>query len=314
VEGYFEEERAMNRWTWLIAILMLAALLLMGAYGAQSAVEAQEAVPTRPPFEPTPPSGPAVSPESLPPLRGSVQNWGLGGLAGAQVILQGDDWTLETTTNAAGDYHFDHVPDGVVLLNAVPPQESGLQPLTQDVAVSIQEPYARVVSLGMYGEEAPQPAARLEVRADERIAQGQQFRLTMIATNDWPIDISQVMITHLLTDCVSFVGGEATKGRVYATGSLVVADVEGLLVGETVTATVMLEVDKAAPVGTEFVHRTSLIYGQNVAVQDEGQFTVTPGVTDVLPVTGMETMLPVVGGVALIALLIGVRRLRQRVA
>ncbi len=304
----------MNRWTWLITVLVLAAvLLLMGVYGAQSPAVAQETAPTRPPFEPTPTPGPYEASRQLPPLRGSVQNWGLGGLAGAQVVVRGDDWTLDTTTNAVGDYHFDNLPDGVVVLNAVLPQESGLQTLTQDVAVPIQKPYARVVNLGVYGEETPQPGAHLEVHADDQVAQGQRFRLTIVATNDWTIDISQVMITHLLTDCVSFIEGATTKGRVYATGNLVVADVEDLRAGESVTATVMLQVDETAPVDTAVTYRTSLIYSQNVAVQDEGQFTITAGVTSVLPVTGVNTVLPLIG-VALIALLIGARRLRQRAA
>ncbi|MDY7040429.1 MAG: hypothetical protein SVX38_06170, partial [Chloroflexota bacterium] len=227
----------MKKWTWLTVILVLAASLLMGVYGANSEVVAQEPAPTRPPFKPTPTPGAGKPPKPLPPLRGSVQNWGLGGLAGAKVTIQGEDQTLETTTNIAGDYHFDYLPDGAFVLNAVPPEDSELQALTQDVAVPIQEPYARVVNLGMYGTETPQPGASLVVRADERVAQGQQFRLSVTASNDWPIDISQVMITHLLTDNVSFIGGEATKGRVYATGKLIVADVEGLLVGESVTAT-----------------------------------------------------------------------------
>lgn len=304
--------------TFCTLTILIGLLLISVPFNNTTSIAQNPPPPTRPTYNPTPtptpsPSGP-VSSQGIPAeLHGSVLRWGMDGLPNAQVTLSGDGWTLTTVSGPDGSYHFDRVGDAIALLNLALPEGSELHPLTQDVAVRVRAGHELIVNLGAYGAEAPAPGAHIEV--DETIAAipGDEVTLPLSVTNNWPIGISQTILTCLLPDGISLSAGETPNGRAWTEGNLLLVDLGGLLQGETrpVTLTLHIAEDLASDTETTTLPlRFSLLYSENVAVQATTTINIQKEVITILPVTGAELWLPL-AGVLLAAFLIGIHQWRQ---
>lgn len=243
--------------------------------------------PPSPPSRPTP-SGSEGSPAGAFRLHGLVWRWEKVPAGQIAVRLQGLSWETQTTTNAAGEYGFKDLGQGIALLNLT--LSDGFLPLTTDVAVRLGYASDLTVNLGFYATgETPAPAPAPVLTADRDAAlPGDTFvyRIHVEHQAD-AAALSSVLLTDLLPEGLSVVSVETSRGSVETWGNLVTVGIGDFTPGEEVAVTLTARVANGLPDGTELLNRATFISSEGPATQS-AEVTITIGQEGpaVLPETG----------------------------
>jgi uncharacterized repeat protein (TIGR01451 family) len=251
-----------------------------------------------------------------PRLHGTVFDWGVGNMpAGVTVVLRGDAWEVPVQTDASGQYAFQDIGNEVAFLNASIPAERGdLFLLTSDLPVRVDVDGELIVNIAFYPKGVtPDPLVHLKMDASvSEVAQDEDVSYTVTVINYWDEGINQVIVADYMPEGLTLVGASASQGEVLYDRGLVWAEMGSIAAGESATVTVTARVDADVEPGKTILNKAAAYHSENAAVQNEAPITVAQRrrATDVLPVTGVSPVLPMVG-VLLTGLLFGVRRLRR---
>jgi uncharacterized repeat protein (TIGR01451 family) len=148
--------------------------------------------------------------------------------------------------------------------------------------------------------DAEMVASATEVEQDDMVS----FTITM--HNRWDEGINQVIVADYMPEGLTFVQSTASQGEVIWEDGLVWASVGTLPADTSATVTIMAKVDPEVENGTTILNRAAVYHSQNVAVQTEASVEIVKAKNGVLPVTGMPSLLPVIGGL-LVILFWGIR-------
>ncbi|MBN1937856.1 MAG: DUF11 domain-containing protein [Anaerolineae bacterium] len=274
----------------------------------------------------TPIIEPAGSPGQPARLHGSIFDWGKGFMpAGVHVALRGDGWEIWSETDESGQYHFFSIGNEVALLNVIVPENRPeLRTLTQDVPVRVNVNGELIVNMALY-PEGPVPAPIVKVTMTASTAQarpGDEVSFAITVENAWDSGVNQVIVADMLPAGLTYVEATTEQGEVTWDRGLLWVTLNPLAAGGSALVTVKARVAEDASEGTHIVNRVSVHYSENVTVQAQAALDVAAPVIQVavdqngkpvelLPVTGVATVLPI-AGLALVGVLFGVRRLRQK--
>jgi uncharacterized repeat protein (TIGR01451 family) len=308
-----------------LRLVGLVVLLLASVLWIPTPVVGQgpEDRPTIPP--PTATSQPVRTNKLLPSLHGTIINWGFRREPTVLVQVNGTDWHLDTTSDAAGYYLFERLGNDVAWLNVVPHEGSNAKPLTTDVAVRPAAGDETVVNLGVYeGQEPlPLPVTHTMEASTAQARPGDRVTFTVHVKNNLRTPITHVQLTNHLPEGLSFVSADSNHGPVDCADRLVVARLGDIAPSDEAEVTIVTLVEPRSDETRELTNRSSLLYRESVVTQATVAVTVSGGpagelpgaVSDessaVLPVTG--TSLPL-AGVGLGALLLALRGLRTHLA
>ncbi len=231
-------------------------------------------------------------------------NWNYHNEPRARVSLRGGGWTLETSSDDNGYYYFKGLGIDNVFLNLALPEDSGLTPITTDLALRTKGTGQIVVNLGFYPAEPATPASlpvdiSMSVKP-ESAGQGDTVLYTIHITNRLPHGISQVLVTDCLPEglipvratflrttptSVSLLTGTPLLGpsavipgpltptptplppATEIWGNLVIAEIGEMGAGETAVVIIEAGVKPDVAPGTVIQNRASCIYAESVAVQ-----------------------------------------------
>jgi len=246
-------------------------------------------LPPEPPSRPTPSLDEGDSPTAAFRLHGQVWKWEQEPVGQIAVRLQGQDWSVQTTTDMAGQYAFDGLGQGIALLNLV--LSEGFLPLTTDVAVRLGYVSDLTVNLGFYaaGETpAPSPAPVLTAdRATTSPGETVVYRIHARYEADASSALSNVLLTDLLPEGMTVISVETSRGSVETWSNLVTVDVGEFVPGEEVTVTLTARVADDLADGMTLTNRATLISNERPATQSAAvTITVGQGSPAVLPETG----------------------------
>lgn len=293
----------MRKSMWRLGACLLAILLLTASVYA--APPAQE-----------PESGAAASPDT--PLKasvsGSVINWGYRSEPDLHVTLTGAGWQAENITSSNGRFTFDALGDGVAVLNAVFPADSGLKAMTTDLAVPFAGPVNRVVNLGIYGgAQYPTAGLPLDIRLTpdkNEIGPGETISFTVSITNIMPNDIHQVFVTDMFPAELQPTAIETSVGSAWIGDQVAIAELGDLAQGEGAVVRITAVADPNLDEGDVVVNRAGAFYKESVAMQAEVRLNDEIVAPQSLPETGNALVAPLIAALVLMGAIVVLRRLR----
>jgi uncharacterized repeat protein (TIGR01451 family) len=294
-----------------MGLVGLVALLLVGLLWSPTPAAGQEPEerPTIAPPTTTPLPGMGATGGLPASLSGTIINWGFRNEPDFPVQAGGTDWHLDTTSNAAGFYHFDGLSSNVVWLNVLPPEGSNAKALTADVVVRPVVGGETIVNLGIYegDEPLPLPVGHTMTASAAQAQPGDRVTFTVWVKNNLDTPITHVQLTDYLPAGLGFVSAESNHGPADYADNLVTAQLGTLGSGDEAMVTVVTLVEPDGGESWELTNRSSLVYRESVATQASATVGVVGGPTGELPVTGAPMPLVAVG---LGALVLIARRLR----
>jgi uncharacterized repeat protein (TIGR01451 family) len=308
--------------------LMLKTVVLLGFVGTVmllwaatgSTVAAQDPRPTLTPSPEPTPTQPVPTPAptaqtqaapgyTSPNLRGRVINVVTGEAVGnVVVVFTTGDVSVEVMTDENGEYAFDlGTANGV--LNVVPSQQSGLKPLTPDVAVRSIVGVEIVVNLGVSpnGRGAPPLLPTVTVSAD-RVGVGENITVTVMVKNTLPYAISGAMVTDQLPDSLVPVGIRASTGNPYFSANLAVVELGRLDAGSGALVEIVAQVTSNRAVASVLQGKVSFFFREDLAAQAQALRSSTSTTPTVLPVTGMALPLLALAVLAVVVIAGWLRR------
>ena len=272
-------------------------LLLWVAIGNTVAAQAPRPTltpsPEPTPTQPVPTPAPTAQTQTAtadtgPNLRGRVINVATGeAVSDVVVVFTTGDVSVEVVTDENGEYAFDlGTANGV--LNVVPPQQSGLKPLTPDVAVRSIVGVETVVNLGvsLNGRVAP-PLLPTVTVSPASVGVGENITVTVMVKNTLPYAISGAMITDQLPDGLVPVGVRASTGNAYFSANLAVVELGRLDAGSGALFEIVAQVTNSRAVAAVLQSKVSFFFREDVAAQAQALGSSTGATPTVLPVTGM---------------------------
>jgi len=246
------------------------------------------------------------------------------GEAGLTVSFGDAEWAMEEVTDADGNYAFGRMGSEVHLLNLVLPENSGLRPLTTDIALAPPLGWATVVNLGVYGGAWAAPLVAPAMRVEPTWARpGDQVIFTAQVENCLTTKISGVRVTDLLPQGFILTSVTSDRGDVTQIGNYGTAFVGDLEPGGVVTVRLVADIAADASPGV-LNNRVSLIYSEHAAAQATAAVTVggaaAAGDSSGDASTGSPTFLPITGygltaigaGLTLGAISLAARYIRKR--
>lgn len=303
----------------LVLISFIGALVLGWALVGSTAW-AQTPRPTLTPvptdaLEPTPapetqPQAPSVY--SGPTLRGRVLNLSTGQPeSGVTVVFTTGDVSVEALSNESGEYAILNLGAANGVLNAVPSRESGLRPVTTDVAVQSRPGVETVVNLGVSpnGSGAPPLVPMVEL-SPVSVSAGDMMTISVLVKNTLPQVISDATITNWLPDKVVPVTIHSSTGNPYFSNNLAVVELGVLGAGDGALVEIVAQATGARTATSLLQGKVSFFYREHAAAQARALGHSDGAAPTVLPVTGVG--LPLMGlGLVLIVLIAGWLRRRM---
>lgn len=235
--------------------------------------------------------------------------------AGVTVVLRGDGWEMPAQTDASGQYAYQNIGDEVAFLNVnIPADREDLFLMTSDLPVRVDAGGELIVNIALYPKGVtPDPLVHLKMDASfPEVAQDQDVAYTITVLN-YREGISRVIVADHMPAGLTFVRASASQGEALYEGGLVWVELGSMAAGGSATVTVVAKVGADVEPGTTILNKAAVYYSENAAVQNEAPITVVQHTNGVLPVTGVSPVLPVAGAL-LAGLLLGVRRVRRRLA
>lgn len=309
---------------WVVLGVVAGLLIISWANAATvSAGPAAQISTPRPTL--TPIIEPSGSPGQPARLHGSIFDWGKGFMpAGVNVSLRGDGWEIWSQTDDSGQYHFYSIGNEVAVLNVIIPENRpDLRALTLDAPVRTNAAGELIVNLALY-PEGLSPDAIVHAKMSASTAQvkaGDPVSFEIVVENVWDNGIHQVVVADMLPASLTYVEATTSQGEVTWDRGLLWATLGPIGAGESATVLIKATVGENALDGAQIINRVTVYNSENTAIQTQAalnvvapvvQATVDPNAppTELLPVTGVATVLPL-AGLALIGLLLGARHLRK---
>lgn len=224
--------------------------------------------PTSPPSGPTTSAPSQTGPTTCEAICGRVINLESNmGVPGQTVRFSGTDWSLDTTTDANGEYAYGRMGTEVGVLNVVAPEDSDLRAVTQDIPLAVTPRMPIVVNLGVYRGAWTAPPLAPTVWAEPTwVRPGDRVEFVVQVENQLPTKISGVMVTDILPEALSLIGVTSDRGSTSRTGNYGAAVIGDMEPGDVVTVRMIAEADEDAPTGT-IRNKASLIYREHAAAQ-----------------------------------------------
>jgi uncharacterized repeat protein (TIGR01451 family) len=304
----------------MLAILSLVVVVLLVWAMTASTSLAQDPRPTLtpvPPPSPTQPPGAPAQPAassgySSPILRGRVVNVKTGQPeSGVTVVFVAGGVSVDVLSDENGEYIFEHLGSANGVINIVPPQGSGLKPVTKDVAVRTKLGVETVVNLGVSPNGSGAPPLMPTVRLDPAfISTGENMTITVLVKNTLPESISDAVVTNWLPAGVVPVAIRSSTGNPYFSDNLAVAELGTLQAGDGALVEIVAQAAGGGSSTSSLQGKASLFYRERAAGQAQALGHSNGAAPTVLPVTGAG--LPVVG-LVLIIVVVSVGWLRRRV-
>jgi len=302
----------------LTVLVLLGSLVAVWAMVGSSA-QAQEPRPTltpepEAPVPPNPDTGGQAAPSLYtgPILKGRVLNLATGEPAGGiTVVFVADGISVEVVANEAGEYAFEHLGTANGVLNVIPPQGSGLKPVTADVAVRPKTGIETIVNLGVTADGAggPQLIPTVQLSPDS-VGGGETMTITVLVKNTYPHAISDATVTNWLPARLVPVGIHSSTGNPYFSDNLAIAELGHLDAGSGASVEIVAQATGGRTATSALQGKVSFFYRENLAAQAQSFGQSNGAAPIVLPVTGVG--LPVIG-LALIAVILLAGWMRRRV-
>jgi uncharacterized repeat protein (TIGR01451 family) len=218
--------------------------------------------------------------------------------------------SVEAVTNESGEYAFTlGAANGV--LNVVPARESGLKPVTTDVAVRTKTGVETVVNLGVSpnGSGAPPLIPTVRVSPDS-VGAGQNMTITVLVKNTLSGTISDAIVTDWLPAGVVPVSIHSSTGNPYFSDNLAVVELGHLDADSGALVEIVVQATGGRMAASRLQGKVSFYYREDAAAQAQALGGLNGASPTVLPVTGVG--LPVMG-LFLVMVLVIVGWLRRRV-
>lgn len=289
----------------LRGVCLLALGLILGLTASVHAADPVAAPMAQPVVSPLPQEG---FPSNV---QGTVINWGYRNEPDVKVTLSGGGWTLETTTGSDGMFAFSNLGQGVGLLNTVLPEDSGLHPLTTDLAVPFSGAEGWTVNLGIYGGDQYPTGLPVAVRmtaSPTEVSPGDLVTYTVAITNSMAGTIHQVHVTDMFPPELSPTDIEISTGSAWIGGQFAAAAIGEMAEGQGEVVTITARLSDDAPADRAVTNRAGVFYAESVALQAEATINQRI-ISNHLPETGYGTGWPL-AAFALVITIVGLRRLR----
>ena len=238
-------------------------------------------------------------------LVGQMINWGFGGEGGVTTGLHAGSWQLTTVSASDGNYSFGGLGVGPAILHLSLSKEQSehLQPLVQDAGVYLNCQFPIVANIALVKDPTVTPPATIKMSASrETLEAGQQTILDLTVRNGLPNDITNVVVTILLSpglkvvDVTSKVDDNAIKIVDFdETRQLVAINLDKMAARTSQNLGVTLQAADELPAGVELKSTATLFYRESAAHQAVIKFS--DGAADVpepapLPVEPTPAALP----------------------
>ncbi len=323
---FFIEVRAFSRLKTPVLISFIGALMVGWAMTgtttwAQTPRPTLTAEPTVTPIDipspdptatPSPVSQPqAASSNVTPVLRGQVLDLTTGQpVSGVRVVFSTGDASVEAVSDESGAYAFYYLGAINGRLNAIPSPESGLNPVTADVAVQPRTGIDTVVNLGVSPSLGVAPPLIPTIQLSPNyVSAGENLTITVLVKNTLPNPISGAMVTNWLPNRLVPVSIRSSTGNPYFSDNLAIVELGNLDAAGGALVEIVAQVTGGGTSSSALQGKVSFFYRENVAAQAQafGHTNGTP--PTVLPVTGVG--LPVVGlGLIVVVVIVGWMRRR----
>jgi uncharacterized repeat protein (TIGR01451 family) len=225
------------------------------------------------------------------------------------VVFTTGDISVEMVTDESGEYAFElGTANGV--LNAFPPRELGLRPVTADVAVQPRTGVVTVVNLGVSPDGNGAPPLFPSVKVSPPSARvGELITITVLVKNTFPHAISGAMVTNWLPNGLIPVSVTSSTGNPYFSENMAIVEVGRLDAFAGALVEIVAEVTNSQAVALAKRSRVSFFFQENAAAQAQAAGNSSSVAPTVLPVTGVG--LPLIA-VVLIGVVVVAGWLRRR--
>jgi uncharacterized repeat protein (TIGR01451 family) len=238
-------------------------------------------------------------------LKGRVINLATGQSESGMIVrFSTGGISVEVSSDANGEYAFEHLGTADGVLNVVPLSESGVKPVTTDVWVRTRTGIETVVNLGVASGTDTAPPIRPEVDiAPSSASAGDLVTIKVLVENSSPNTITDATVTNLLPSKVIPVSIHSSTGNPYFSGNLAIAELGRLDAASSALVEIVAEVASGRISASALQGSASVFYREDIAAQPQvgGNANSLP---TVLPVTGVG--LPLLGlGLVVVVVLVG---------
>ena len=300
--------RARSLYLLVVALLVVAIALLLGAPGALAGSLDQPPPPPPPPPPGTDTGGNGTG--FLAELEGYV--WENGDpqkpVNGVVVRFTSDGISVDVTTDPRGHFQFFNLgPDVGTLDLADSKWQSGTG------GIILQPPPGRKLKANLAalpkGKALPSLVTLASSASSSRAVAGETVTFNLKVTNGTQAAISGLTLGDQLPDGMTVLGVTTSRGDVVGrSANAVTVDLNTLAPGDSATVTIVAQVAQNAKTSVS-ANRATVFYSEGPAVSASGKVGVLGG-PQALPVTGIG--LPILAVVVLAAILVLARKLRVK--
>ena len=298
--------RARSLYLLVVALLVVAIALLLGAPGALAGSLDQPPPPPPPPGTDTGGDGTGFLAE----LEGYV--WENGDpqkpVNGVVVRFTSDGISVDVTTDPRGHFQFFNLgPDVGTLDLADSKWQSGTG------GIILQPPPGRKLKANLAalpkGKALPSLVTLASSASSSRAVAGETVTFNLKVTNGTQAAISGLTLGDQLPDGMTVLGVTTSRGDVVGrSANAVTVDLNALAPGDSATVTIVARAEQNAKTSVS-ANRATVFYSEGPAVSSSGKVGVLSG-PQALPVTGIG--LPILAVVVLAAILVLARKLRVK--